>query len=400
LTLALFVGGVPARFERLLIVAIRNARVLAELSLSAHTYAVYFTALDLTIVLTHVALAVLIFRRKSDDWMALFVSLTLVVAPLTAINALVSTEAARNVLTDLMNTLGLVFGLILLYLFPDGHFVPRWTRWLALAWAVLILPAVFVPDSPFSLSAWPRPLQILVLLVWSGSGVYAQAYRYVRVSNPLQRQQTKWAFLGLMAAVLGPFGYFTPFVTLPSLSQPGFSPLFYQLAGPIIFKLALVLQLVGFTLFTLLLLVFPLSIAIGILRYRLFDIGVLVNRTLVYGALTGVLGLVYYSSVVLLQQLFRLLTGQQSDLAIVASTLAIAALFSPLRRRVQAFIDRRFYRRKYDAAQTLAAFSATLRDEVDLNKLTDSLLAVVEETMQPAHVSLWLRGSKHKTRLP
>jgi hypothetical protein len=188
-----------------------------------------------------------------------------------------------------------------------------------------------------------------------------------------------------------------PFVTLPSLSEPGFAPLFYQLAGPIIFKLALVLQLIQFTAFTALLLLFPLSIAIGILRYQLFDIHVLINRTLVYGALTGVLALVYYSSVVLLQQAFRLLTGQSSDLAIVASTLAIAALFSPLRRRVQAFIDRRFYRRKYDTAQTLAAFSATLRDEVDLHRLTDSLLAVVEETMQPAHVSLWLRGPGRKT---
>jgi len=113
---------------------------------------------------------------------------------------------------------------------------------------------------------------------------------------------------------------------------------------------------------------------------------------LVYGGLTGALGLIYMGSVVLLQNIFRVLTGQDSQLAIIVSTLAIAALFNPLRHRLQILIDRRFYRYKYDASQTLAAFSATLRDEVDLNRLTDQLLAVVEETMQPEDVSLWLRS--------
>jgi hypothetical protein len=401
LTLVLFIGGIPARFERLLNVAMSNERILTELGFSAQTYALYFTALDLTILLAHVALALIIFRRKSDDWMALFVSLTLVVAPLVAINAFdarLLTAATRGIAAAVINYLGLTTSLILLYLFPDGRFVPRSTRGLALIWAVLVLPAVFSPNSALSLSTWPDALRGFVLLAASGSGAYAQIYRYLHVSDERQRQQTKWAFLGLLAAVLGPFGYFTPFVTLPSLSEPGISPLFFQFVGPTVFMWALILQIVGFTLFTVLLLVFPLSVVIGILRFGLFDIGVLVNRTLVYGALTAVLALVYYSSVVLLQQLFRLLTGQTSDIAIVVSTLAIAALFSPLRRRVQAFIDRRFYRRKYDAAQTLATFSATLRDEVDLNQLTASLLTVVEETMQPAHVSLWLRKPERKAR--
>jgi hypothetical protein len=135
----------------------------------------------------------------------------------------------------------------------------------------------------------------------------------------------------------------------------------------------------------------PVATGIAVLKYRLYNIDLLINRTLVYGSLTAVLALVYFGSVVLLQELFVTLTGQEFQLAVVASTLAIAALFNPLRRRIQGFIDRSFYRRKYDAAKTLAAFGTKLREETDLDTLSDDLVAVVEETMQPAHVSLWLR---------
>jgi hypothetical protein len=138
----------------------------------------------------------------------------------------------------------------------------------------------------------------------------------------------------------------------------------------------------------------PAAIGIAILRYRLYDIDVVINRTLVYGSLTGILALVYFGGVTATQALLRTLTSQQElpQLVIVASTLLIAALFNPLRRRVQGFVDRRFYRRKYDARKTLEGFSARLRDETDLEALSEDLVGVVRETIQPAHVRLWLRS--------
>lgn len=154
--------------------------------------------------------------------------------------------------------------------------------------------------------------------------------------------------------------------------------------------------LIGLVIYPLVLLSIPVPVGIAILRYRLYDIDVVINRTLVYGTLTLSLAAVYFGLIFGLQFLFQGLFHQTNAIALVISTLAIYALFQPLRHRIQRVIDRRFYRRKYNAARTLAAFSATLRNEVDLYQLHKHLLAVVEETMQPAHVSLWLRRPDHE----
>jgi hypothetical protein len=186
----------------------------------------------------------------------------------------------------------------------------------------------------------------------------------------IERQQLKWpAFVAVVAGVAN--------VLYDTAISEAIGLRWLEWAGYVV----VVAALVGF----------PISIGIAIVRYRLYEIDTLINRTLVYALLTAMLAAVYFGAVVLLQRVFVALTGERSTLAIVASTLLIAALFNPLRRRIQGFIDRRFYRSKYDAARTVEAFSAKLRDETDLDALSNDLVEVVRETMQPAHVSMWLR---------
>jgi len=210
--------------------------------------------------------------------------------------------------------------------------------------------------------------------------VVGQIYRYRRVSSLLQRQQTKWVVFGMSVAIGG-------YVGLVDLLYGVFS---LPPKGPFA-------DLIIFTATYFLMLLIPLSIVFAILRARLWDIDFFINRTLVYGALTVILTAVYVGLVIGLQALLRGIISQDNSVAIVISTLAIYALFGPLRQRIQRIIDRRFYRSKYDAAKTVAAFSATLRQEVDLSQLREQLLAVVQETMQPTHVSLWLRPTQQNT---
>jgi hypothetical protein len=268
----------------------------------------------------------------------------------------------------------LFIGLIvfLLLLFPTGR-LPS-SRWRPFAWLSVAIISVGViwssvisPDVRFD--APPSPIQLLVLLL----GLVAAASVVVgrRGARGVERQQIKWL---LYAAPIWFAG-----------SALKIAVFFFTLVeGPWGLWVGYLLVAVGG-------LGGPIAIGIAILRYRLYEIDTLINRTLVYALLTATLVLLYFGGIVVLQRLFVVLTGEKSTLAVVASTLLIAALFNPLRRRIQAFIDRRFYRRKYDAAKTLAAFSSKLRDETDLEALNDDLVGVVRETMQPAHVSLWLR---------
>jgi hypothetical protein len=265
-------------------------------------------------------------------------------------------------------------------LFPNGRFVPRWMRWVSLSWIAVNGLTLFLPNDLSALPPWLSVLLVVLLAGFFLSLVVAQIYRYRYVSSPLERQQTKWIVYSLAVVVVVFLGWDVPLIIVPSLSSSNYA-------------------LISTPVFTVTSVLIPLSFGIAILRYRLWDIDVLINRTLVYGSLTGMLALVYVGLVIGLQFLLRGLINQTSTPAIVVSTLVIAALFQPLRRCIQKVIDRRFYRRKYGAARIVAAFSASLRNEVDLSQLSEQLVAVVQETMQPAHVSLWLRKPEHNESL-
>jgi hypothetical protein len=315
----------------------------------------------------------------------------------------------------------LTLGVFLVLLFPDGQLPSRW--WRLVAWAALLGVALavlgfgFMPDylivthpyveNPFGiigviggglttyeLFGASRFLGMTILLT---SSIVALFSLFVRLHHTRgnERQQIKWflfaavpltVFLGLFELSLIISNLTYDFLTYDFLNRMAVivscrCP--SQFAGP-------ALKAVQFVAVLALLFV-PIVTYIAILRYRLYDVDVVINRTLVYVSLTATLVALYFVAIVVLQRVFVSLTGQQSTLVVVASTLLIAALFTPLRRRIQSFIDRRFYRRKYDARKTLETFSAQLRNETDLEALSNDLVGVVRETMQPAHVSLWLR---------
>jgi hypothetical protein len=379
--LGTFVISVPARYAQLSHPTARVRAALSEAGLSADGYAFYNVTLDIVFVSIFAVVAIGIFWRCANDPIALLVATMLVVwGPLNGL-LIPTPSATEGMYPALQATLGLTLTyvgymtwMLFFYLFPSGRFVPRWTRWLALCWVLFSGSWLFTPlVGPPS---WPPLLFNGAILVLWGSFPVAQLYRYARVSDATQRQQTKWVVFGVAVAVAGVLT--TIFTVGAAVDLPP------EEVGP---KMLSMLLMDAFVLLV------PLSIGIAVLRSRLFDVDVVINRTLVYGALTATLALIYFGGVATTQAIFRTLTGQeqQPQLAVVVSTLVIAALFNPLRRRIQSFIDRRFYRRKYDAAKTLEAFSTKLRDETDLDALNAELVAVVRETMQPAHVTLWLR---------
>ena len=280
--------------------------------------------------------------------------------------------------------LGLGLIVFLGLLFPNGRLPSARWRWFArisaLSTLVGMALAAFSPGpivvglpaihNPLGIEGLPnayKSVQVLMLVLIAISVVSLVVRRVY--ARGVERQQTKWF---TYAAAVAASGAILKFI----ISEP----LELVWLGGVAYAFVLI-GLAGM----------PIAMGIAITRYRLYEIDLLINRTLVYGSLTATLVALYFGVIMVLQRTFVILTGQQSTLAVVASTLLIAALFTPLRRRIQSFIDRHFYRTKYDARKTQEAFSATLRDEMDLNALSEDLTSVVRETMQPAHVSLWLR---------
>jgi hypothetical protein len=358
-----------------------EAGALQSLGLSPLFYAGYILTFDVALVLVCAVIGLLIFWRRSDDWMALWMSLIVVVLGTNAVSNVVPTLTivwpGWGLMSIIAGLLGMISNVHILFLSPDGRWVPRWTLSLAAGFTggMLALALYIVMVSASGWGSVGLVLFMLALPVWSGLlavGVFSQIYRYRWFSDPVRRQQTKWVVVGLAAVALG-FGMNVFFLSASS-QQSGLARLLYNLARAPIVNLCM--------------LFLPICLGYSIFRYRLWDIDVIIRRTLIYSVLSSLLALTYFVLIVVLQSFIG---PSQTQLVTVLSTLGIAVLVLPLRRRVQDFIDRRFFRKKYDAQKVLANFATTARDETDLEKLTARLVDVVDETMQPESVSLWLK---------
>jgi len=396
--LALFTLSLPERYQKL--AANVDARPLDQLNLSAESYAAYIVALDVMVALAHILIGTVIFLRKPNDRMAFFVSLTLIIngciLPLTELANAAGVYPVLAWVDRAIIYLGMVSSIVLLYVFPDGKFVPRLTGFLSVVWALLMMVGIVSRSAGLGFGAWSVPIQFAVVILFAGTGFFAQVYRFKNVSRPIERQQTKWAMLGLAAACIGPVLVVAN--VLPGSSGPEVPNVMYQRVGGSFFTTSFLLGLTAATFFKLSSLLFPLSFAIAILRYRLWDIDILIRRTLVYGLLTGTLLIVYLSGIILTQAILGLF-APSSSLSLVLSTLGTIALFNPLRNRIQSGIDRRFYRSRYDLEQIFEAFTKRLRDQVDPDEISAQLLGVLEGTLQPGHASLWLKPDLGKWKV-
>jgi len=369
----------------------QSLQQLAALGLSPQSYAALLTVFYTIIVAIWSGIGFLIYWRRPNDWFALFTALFLVIFNSTypgfPITALALSYPALNIPIGIFGVLGVYSIISFLVLFPNGRLVPRWMALILVLGAFGAITTAFPSLQPGS--GGPAWLDSLINIPQYLAIIGAQIYRYRKVSTPTERQQTKWVVFGIIVVMVG--------ISLPI-------PIFSALIPASNQSNTVASTILGLLNYPVVLLALPITIGIAILRSRLYDIDVIINRTLVYGSLTAILALVYVGGVVGVQAIVNAFAQRQSSepspILIVATTLLIAALFQPLRRRLQQIIDRRFYRHKYDATQTLNAFSARQRSEVDLNALSQHLMAVVQETMQPAHISLWLRSPGSTAKHP
>jgi hypothetical protein len=353
-----------------------NASTAQEAALRGMTipgYGIYRIARDGLYTLVFYIVAFLILRRARGQWFLWFTALVMFFVPAGQLNFYTPLDQNFSRYLALLGLLWPAFPLFL-YLFPNGRAVPGWLRWLIGPVLVvhLILQGIaaltLMTGRPNNLIAAITPYLSFILLSFP-LALFGQVYRYLRVSTREERLQTKWVLGGLVGVVLGGVIIAVLFNQVDVQADYGFSS----------------------DVTTMLTLLIPITIGISILRYRLYDIDVIIRRTLVYSLLSAMLGLLYFGSVTVLQSLFTSLGGSQSTLALVLSTLAIAALFTPLRRRLQITIDRRFYRQKYDTVRAMEGFNTVVRSEVELDVISQRLAVVAHEALQPEHISLWLK---------
>ncbi|HEX8981791.1 MAG TPA: hypothetical protein VF792_03395 [Ktedonobacterales bacterium] len=357
-----------------------QAHTLAQWGVSLRVYTFYALTLSLLTSLIWFGVAALIYWRRSNTLYLLLLATQLVAqgalnTPLGPAETSGS-QTPWEIATTVLSTVNFVLLCLFLAIFPNGRFAPRWLGWFVIPMCAALILAPIVSSRPDA--------QLNVLAICLLGLIVAQVYRYWAVSTTIQRQQTKWVILGIGTSIL-----VQVIVTLIAAFDPAAT------------TSSSLFPVISNSLTTVALTLGPLAFMVAIFRYRLYDLGLLINRTLVYTALTALLAAMYAVSVITIQDVVRGMTGHQNGaFAVVVSTLAVAAAFQPLRRRIQNFIDRRFYRRKYDAAKTLAAFSATVRNEVDLENLCRELMTAVDEALQPEHALLWLRSARTATPSP
>jgi hypothetical protein len=388
--LGLFIAAFPVGYAANLVVCegdeclaasvtVEEIHALEDLGLSHEFYAGFFTVAEV-LLLTWAAVGVIIFLRRSDEWIGLLVSMALIALGINGlsdnVNLLTKATPQFAFLYNTLSAVAVSLVILLVFLFPDGRFVPKWTRYVAIPLVALALADPLLAFVLPPLENAPGTLAVIAaLLTGIAVGAIAQIQRFRNHSTLEQRQQTKWVIFGFLALLLVAMIWSITIELFPQPPGPG----------------RLYFNLISFPILFLLQFALPITMTLSILRYRLFDIDIVIKRTAVYGALTIAILVIYFATVVVLQNVFRSLTGQGEQLAIVASTLLIAALFNPLRGRIQTTVNRRFFRGDYDAEQALNNFAESVQDEVDLERMQNALLSTVEETMQPHTVSLWLK---------
>ncbi|MBI5029141.1 MAG: hypothetical protein HZB51_01340 [Chloroflexi bacterium] len=387
--LGTFVFFVPTHLQSLNNQCQENATALINLGIPVSLCSNWLTVFSMLSWFVFIVGSIVMFVIKPDDWMAIYASFQILVLGtiFSQANVYVVLPTEWILIINLARAASSALAYVFLYIFPDGRFVPRWTRWIALLAALYAFSWVVFPDAPtnaFDLENWP--LAYFFAIGWIGIGFLIQVYRYNQVSDWMQRQQAKWVVYGVGILLTGFVTIYFPGVLVPVLREPGTSRAIFLLVRDPLFQVAMLLELY--------------CIFVAIVRFHLWDIDIILRRTMIYGALTVSLILIYLTSVVVMLGLLGPIAGSllgnisdatTSSLIPAFATLAIAALFNPLRQRIQNGIDRRFYRSKYDAQLVLARFAAKLRDQVELDTLSRELLQVVDETMQPTDVSLWIK---------
>lgn len=388
-SLVMFLVALPARLEWLTRFSAGATRVLLEQTLLLNDPIRWLTgafpyialAIEIAVFLVYLLTATLLYLLRSQEWLVLLTSAALASFALHIIPTL-NTWMLENpdlaFVGIILKSIGLGLSFLFLYLFPSGSYSPRWIRVFFLLWIIWAILWLIFPDSIFSFQD-PYNISLagfVLLMAWWGVGIFAQLYRFVRVSGPVERQQTKYVTFGATIVAIAYCLYVPLRQLMNSMPRPELAQVVFQIVAPYIYLIFVA--------------AIPVTIALSILRYRLWDIDLIIRRTLLYSALTATLAVVYFVSVVLMQGLLAAAGVTQSAFAIVISTLGIAALFTPLRRRIQHDIDRRFFRRRYDTEKILAAFAGLASEQFDLDELSTRLLAVVEETMQPEFVGIWL----------